>query len=68
MYLYICMCTNTKFFLTDPTEFYSQNKIDVKTVDLNTDSSENYQTKIYIVSFSIAVLVVILAIIIKKLY
>ena len=55
-------------FEADPTEFYSQNKIDVKTVDLNTDSSGNYETKIYIASFSIAVLIVILAIIIQKLY
>ncbi|XP_033343440.1 protein odr-4 homolog [Bombus vosnesenskii] len=55
-------------FEADPTEFYSQNKIDVKTVDLNIDSSGNYQTKIYIVSFSIAVLIVIFAIIIQKLY
>ncbi|XP_043529227.1 protein odr-4 homolog isoform X2 [Frieseomelitta varia] len=52
----------------DPSEFYSQNKIDVKTTDLNIDSSGNHQTKIYIASFSIAILIVILAIIIQKLY
>ncbi|XP_071858312.1 protein odr-4 homolog isoform X2 [Bombus fervidus] len=55
-------------FEADPTEFYSQNKIDVKTVDLNTDSFGNYQTQIYIASFSIAFLFVILAIIVEKLY
>uniref|UniRef100_V9IKH7 Odorant response abnormal 4 n=1 Tax=Apis cerana TaxID=7461 RepID=V9IKH7_APICE len=51
----------------DPAEFYFQNKIDVKTVDLGIDSSGN-QIKIYITSFSIALLIVIFAIIIHTFY
>ena len=66
IFAYMCIIIN--FFKTDPSEFYSQNKINVKTTDLNIDSSGNRQTKIYIASFSIAILIVILAIIIQKLY
>ncbi|XP_016921724.2 protein odr-4 homolog isoform X1 [Apis cerana] len=51
----------------DPAEFYFQNKIDIKTVDLGIDSSGN-QIKIYITSFSIALLIVIFAIIIHTFY
>ncbi|XP_017760442.1 PREDICTED: protein odr-4 homolog [Eufriesea mexicana] len=52
----------------DPTEFYSQNDMDVKTVDIGIDSPGNHQIKLYITGFTISVLIVILAIIIHKLY
>ncbi|CAK9832395.1 Protein odr-4 homolog [Anthophora retusa] len=51
-----------------PTEFYSQNEINVKAVDLGTDSSGSHQMRVYITGFSIAILIVILAIIIHKIY
>ncbi|XP_076752442.1 protein odr-4 homolog [Xylocopa sonorina] len=52
----------------DPTEFYSQSEIDVKAVDLGIDSSENHQMRVYITGFSIAILIVIFAIVMHKLY
>ncbi|XP_060818557.1 protein odr-4 homolog isoform X2 [Bombus pascuorum] len=55
-------------FEADPIEFYSQNKINVKTADLNTASFGNFQTQMYIASLSVVFLFVILAIIVEKLY
>ncbi|XP_017876659.1 protein odr-4 homolog [Ceratina calcarata] len=52
----------------DPGEFYAQNEIDVKAVNLGTDTSENRQMKVYIAGLGIAILIVILAIIVHKLY
>ncbi|XP_076169809.1 protein odr-4 homolog isoform X1 [Ptiloglossa arizonensis] len=52
----------------DPTEFYCQSEIDVKPIDLGKDSSGNHQTIIYITGISIAVIILIIAIVIHKLY
>ncbi|XP_053978572.1 protein odr-4 homolog isoform X2 [Hylaeus volcanicus] len=52
----------------DPTEFYCQSEIDVKPSDLGKDSSGNNQTTVYVAGISIAVIILIIAIIIHKLY
>ncbi|XP_076247256.1 protein odr-4 homolog [Calliopsis andreniformis] len=52
----------------DPTEFYCQSEIDVNPTDLGKELPGNQQTRIYIAGFSIAVLILIIAIIIHKLY
>ena len=52
----------------DPTEFYCQSEIDIKPVDLGKELSENHQTKIYIAGISIAILILIIAIVTHTLY
>lgn len=50
----------------DPTEFYCQSEIDMKSTDLNKDTSGSYKTRIYFTGFSIAILIVILSIVIHN--
>ncbi|XP_076636286.1 protein odr-4 homolog [Colletes latitarsis] len=52
----------------NPTEFYCQSEIDVKPIDLGKDSSRNTQSTMYITGIGIAVIILIIAIMIHKLY
>ncbi|KZC05038.1 PREDICTED: protein odr-4 homolog [Dufourea novaeangliae] len=52
----------------DPTEFYSQSDVGIKPVDFGKDSSDNQQVRVHITSGSIAIIILIIAVIILNLY